>query len=101
MTGGEDDRWSVRGVAKPVRRLAGELARREGLALGPWLTALIRRAGEESAPPGPAAQRLNMLEVAVGILCQRVTALEIDEQLGGGSYHDPETGGTVGALRNQ
>ena len=100
MTGGEDDRWSVRGVTKPVRHLAGELARREGLALGPWLTALIRRAGEEGAVSGPATQRLNMLEVAVGILCQRVTALEIDQELGG-RFRDPETGGTVGALRNQ
>ena len=102
MTGGEDDRWSVRGVAKPVRRLAGDLARREGVALGPWLTALIRRAGEESVSPGPVAQRLNMVEVAVGILSQRVTALEIEQELGNGTYHrDKEGDIAAGAFHSQ
>ena len=107
MTAGQDDRWSVRGVALPVRRLAVELARREGVALGPWLTRLIHRAGEDGAgadgaSPGAVAQRLNMVEVAVAILSQRVTALEIEQELGNGSYHDKDSdGAAAGPFHNQ
>ena len=102
MTAGQDDRWSVRGVAQPVRRLAAELARREGVALGPWLTRLIHRAGEDGASPGPVAQRLNMVEVAVAILSQRVTALEIEQELGNGSYHDKDSdAAAAGPFHNQ
>jgi len=97
----QDDRWSIRGVAKPVRRLAAEMARHEGLALGPWLSRLIHRAAEDGPSPGPVAQRLNMLEVAVGILSQRVTSLEIDQELGNGNgYHDKDGEG-AGTFHNQ
>ncbi len=98
---GQDERWSVRGVGTPVRRLAADLARREGMALGPWLSALIRRAGEDSVSPAAVAQRLNMVEVAVGILSQRVTALEIDQELGTGGYNGHDGDGATGSFHSQ
>ncbi|MEI6558355.1 MAG: hypothetical protein WCO00_08085 [Rhodospirillaceae bacterium] len=102
MIEGQGDRWSVRGVGKPARRLAGDLARREGMALGPWLTRLIHRAGEESVSPGPMAQRLNMVEVAVGILSQRVTSLEIDQEFGGSDYDgEKDLDGAVSPFHSQ
>jgi len=82
MTDITDDRWSIRGVAKPVRRWAGDLARREGMALGPWLTRLIERAAADGPAPDPVGERLAMLETAVAVLSQRLTALEIDQEMG-------------------
>ena len=79
----EDDRWSIRGVARPVQRLAVEAARREGVALGPWLTRLIIQAVPDAATTDPVGERLRMLEAAMGVLSQRVTALELDQEMGG------------------
>lgn len=83
MSDMNDDRWSIRGVPKSIRHLAGDLARREGMALGPWLTRLIERTAPGGMPADPVAERLRMLEAAVGVLCERVTALEIDQEVGG------------------
>jgi localization factor PodJL len=74
--------WSIKGIDNEARELAKEAARKQGLTLGQWLTAMIRQSAAGTIEPaqGVPARNVTAIEEKLEQLEQRLSQLTREQQ---------------------